>query len=70
MCYKFWNSKGWNRNAFYYESSGLDSCGAHPQASGVYHNHLFPSCLYNSSYTGKHSQLLGYAFDGYPGILN
>jgi hypothetical protein len=48
----------------------LDSCGAHPQASGVYHNHLFPSCLYSSSNTGKHSQLLGYAFDGYPGILN
>ncbi|HYP24337.1 MAG TPA: YHYH protein [Actinomycetota bacterium] len=41
-----------------------DACDGHPQATGVYHYHSVSSCAEGSS-EGGHSELLGYAFDGF-----
>ncbi len=62
-----YNSLGiWNQNAYYYEVDSFDSCLGHPQPGGVYHNHVIPICLFNSTDSSKHSPLIGFAFDGYP----
>ncbi len=39
-----------------------DSCQGHPERDGVYHYHSVTTCLEDE---GKHSDLLGYAFDGF-----
>ena len=41
-----------------------DSCGGHPQNQGLYHYQNLSNCISDAS-TGKHSELLGYALDGF-----
>ncbi len=54
-------------NLFIYkEGISFDSCYGHPDASGVYHNHVIPTCLYNLNNSAAHSPIVGFAFDGYP----
>ena len=43
-----------------------DSCGGHPQQSGVYHYHDIPSCLTRGESKHRASGLVGWALDGYP----
>jgi hypothetical protein len=43
-----------------------DSCGGHPQQSGVYHYHDIPACLTRGESKRRASGLVGYALDGYP----
>jgi hypothetical protein len=57
---------GFNRNALVYEGASFDNCLGHPAPGGVYHNHVNPGCLYNSTLTTAHSPIIGYAFDGFP----
>ncbi len=57
---------GFNRNALVYEGVSFDNCLGHPAPNGAYHNHVNPSCLYNSTLTTVHSPIIGYAFDGFP----
>ena len=59
-------NNGWNRNAQYYEGISFDACLGHPNQLGAYHNHVNPTCLYNSTNTSVHSPIIGYSFDGYP----
>lgn len=42
-----------------------DSCEGHPQVGNYYHYHGYSDCFKDSSGEGKHSDLLGYAFDGF-----
>jgi hypothetical protein len=51
-----------------YSEVWLDSCCGHPQQSGVYHYHKYPSCVKSPfADDGKqHSPILGFAFDGFP----
>lgn len=43
-----------------------DGCNGHPQEAGVYHYHDYSPCLNDpSGAAGKHSDLVGYAFDGF-----
>jgi hypothetical protein len=51
-----------------YSEVWLDSCCGHPQQTGVYHYHKYPSCV-KSPFPddGKqHSPILGFAWDGFP----
>jgi hypothetical protein len=51
-----------------YSEVWLDSCCGHPQQSGVYHYHKYPSCVktpFPDAGEG-HSPVLGFAFDGFP----
>lgn len=51
-----------------YSEVWLDSCCGHPQQTGVYHYHKFPSCL-KTPFPDEgrgHSPVIGFAFDGYP----
>lgn len=51
-----------------YHEVWLDSCCGHPQQSGVYHYHKYPSCV-KSPFPddGKqHSPIIGFAWDGFP----
>ena len=51
-----------------YAEVWLDSCCGHPQQTGVYHYHKYPSCV-KSPFPddGKqHSPVIGFAFDGFP----
>ncbi len=51
-----------------YSEVWLDSCCGHPQQTGVYHYHKYPSCV-KSPFTddGKqHSPIIGFAWDGFP----
>ncbi len=41
-----------------------DNCDGHPQATGVYHYHSISRCAEGAS-DGGHSDLLGYALDGF-----
>jgi hypothetical protein len=41
-----------------------DDCGGHPQNTGVYHYHSLGSCSGDDE-PGRHSALVGYAFDGF-----
>ena len=43
-----------------------DSCGGHPQQSGVYHYHDIPPCLTKGESKHRASGLVGFALDGYP----
>lgn len=43
----------------------LDTCGGHPERSGVYHYHSLSPCLAVGTSTTGHSQLVGYALDGF-----
>jgi hypothetical protein len=46
----------------------FDDCCGHPDPRGRYHYHIYPTCIYTPfkrDEAGKHSDLLGYAFDGY-----
>jgi hypothetical protein len=51
-----------------YTEVWLDSCCGHPQQTGVYHYHKYPSCVKSPfSDDGKqHSPIIGFAFDGFP----
>ncbi len=51
-----------------YSEVWLDSCCGHPQQTGVYHYHKYPSCVKSPfSDDGKqHSPVIGFAFDGFP----
>src|SRR5690606_24517645 len=51
-----------------YSEVWLDSCCGHPQQTGVYHYHKYPSCVKTPfPDEGKeHSPILGFAFDGFP----
>ena len=51
-----------------YSEVWLDSCCGHPQQTGVYHYHKFPTCVKSPfSDDGKqHSPIIGFAFDGFP----
>ncbi len=46
----------------------FDSCCGHPDPQGRYHYHKYPVCLHSpfKDAKGKHSALIGYAFDGFP----
>jgi len=46
----------------------FDSCCGHPDQMGRYHYHKYPTCLKSpfKDEPGKHSPLIGYAFDGFP----
>jgi hypothetical protein len=51
-----------------YSEIWLDSCCGHPQQTGVYHYHKYPSCVkspFKDDGT-KHSPIIGFAFDGFP----
>ncbi len=51
-----------------YAEVWLDSCCGHPQQTGVYHYHKYPSCV-KSPFPDdgrRHSPVIGFAFDGYP----
>jgi YHYH protein len=45
----------------------FDSCCGHPDPQGRYHYHKYPVCVKSpfKDEAGKHSPLIGYAFDGY-----
>ena len=51
-----------------YSEVWLDSCCGHPQQSGVYHYHKYPSCVKSpfSDDGERHSPIIGFAFDGFP----
>ena len=51
-----------------YSEVWLDSCCGHPQQTGVYHYHKYPSCVKSPfADDGKqHSPIIGFAFDGFP----
>ncbi|MFM1801412.1 MAG: hypothetical protein RJA81_764 [Planctomycetota bacterium] len=51
-----------------YSEVWLDACCGHPQQTGVYHYHKYPSCLKSPFVDNakQHSPLLGFAFDGFP----
>ncbi|MBX7106411.1 MAG: YHYH protein [Gemmataceae bacterium] len=51
-----------------YHAEWLDSCCGHPQQTGVYHYHKYPSCVKSPFVDdGKqHSPPIGFAADGYP----
>ncbi len=51
-----------------YSEVWLDSCCGHPQQTGVYHYHKYPSCVKSpfSDDGNQHSPVLGFAFDGFP----
>jgi hypothetical protein len=51
-----------------YSEVWLDSCGGHPQQTGVYHYHKYPTCV-KSPFPDdgtRHSPVIGFAFDGFP----
>ena len=56
----------WHRNALIFEGISFDQCYGHPDGSGVYHNHVVPTCLYNLNNSAVHSPIVGWSFDGYP----
>jgi len=51
-----------------YSEVWLDSCCGHPQQTGVYHYHKYPTCV-KSPFPDdgqQHSPIIGFAFDGFP----
>jgi hypothetical protein len=50
------------------KSEVFDECCGHPDQLGRYHYHIYPKCVHTSftDEPGKHSPLIGFAFDGYP----
>lgn len=62
-----YNNQGvWNRDALVWEGSSFDVCLGHPAPNGEYHHHVSPNCLYDHLNDEVHSNLIGFAFDGYP----
>ena len=62
-----YNNQGiWNRDALVFEGSSFDACLGHPAGNGEYHHHVSPNCLYNHLDNDVHSDLIGFAFDGFP----
>ena len=62
-----YNNQGiWNRDAYIFEGSSFDACLGHPAPNGEYHHHVSPNCLYAHTDDEHHSDLIGFAFDGYP----
>lgn len=62
-----YNNQGiWNRDALVWEGSSFDVCLGHPAPNGEYHHHVSPNCLYDHLDDETHSELIGYAFDGFP----
>ncbi len=51
-----------------YSEVWLDSCCGHPQQTGVYHYHKYPTCVKSpfADDGSQHSPLIGFAFDGFP----
>ena len=51
-----------------YSEVWLDSCCGHPQQTGVYHYHKYPSCVKSPFKDDgqQHSPILGFAWDGFP----
>ena len=51
-----------------YSEVWLDSCCGHPQQTGVYHYHKYPSCVKSpfSDDGRQHSPVIGFAWDGFP----
>jgi hypothetical protein len=43
----------------------LDKCGGHPQRNGQYHYHDLAPCLPSGRDASGHSELIGYALDGF-----
>jgi hypothetical protein len=45
----------------------FDECCGHPDPVGRYHYHIYPKCIHSSfkDDAGRHSPLIGYAFDGF-----
>lgn len=56
----------WNRDAKVFEGVSFDACLGHPAPNGEYHHHVSPNCLYDHLDEMQHSDLIGYAFDGFP----
>lgn len=54
-----------NRDAVAFETQ--DRCDGHPQQQSVYHYHEIPSCIRDAA-TGA-STVVGYAYDGYPIVV-
>lgn len=42
-----------------------DSCHGHPQSGGYYHYHGWSDCLEDETAHDDHSEIVGYAFDGF-----
>lgn len=42
-----------------------DACQGHPERNGTYHYHSLTTCLEPDKKTDKHSDLVGYALDGF-----
>jgi hypothetical protein len=42
-----------------------DSCGGHPERTGVYHYHGLPACI-DTGKVNQQSKLIGWALDGFP----
>lgn len=62
-----YNGQGiWERDAYVFEGGSFDLCLGHPAPNGEYHHHVSPTCLYDQLNDEAHSDLIGYAFDGYP----
>lgn len=62
-----YNNQGiWNRDAKVFEGVSFDLCLGHPAPNGEYHHHVSPNCLYDHLDELQHSDLIGFAFDGYP----
>jgi hypothetical protein len=62
-----YNNQGiWNRDALVFEGLSFDACMGHPAPNGEYHHHVTPNCLYDHMNEVAHSDLIGFAFDGYP----
>jgi len=62
-----YNNQGiWHRDARVFEGISFDLCLGHPAPNGEYHHHVSPNCLYDFMDDQAHSDLIGYAFDGFP----
>jgi hypothetical protein len=62
-----YNNQGiWNRDALVWEGNSFDNCLGHAAGNGEYHHHVSPNCLYDHLNEDEHSDLVGYAFDGFP----
>jgi hypothetical protein len=51
-----------------YSEVWLDACCGHPQQTGVYHYHKYPTCVKTpfKDQGQQHSPILGFAWDGFP----
>ena len=51
-----------------YSEVWLDSCCGHPQQTGIYHYHKYPTCVKSpfADDGSRHSPVIGFAFDGFP----